>query len=147
MNTHSKLLLLPRVLGGAPLLFFGVMHISGMMPMRPLIEAAHLPMPGAMSTIAPIAQIVAGVLLLAGAFTRAGAVVAIGTMLGALTTHLRIPLDAWPTPTATDPNAVGPQPLVMVALALIIIAASVVLFIKGPGAMAFDSRTEKPAHS
>jgi len=147
MNTPSKILLLPRILAGAPLLFFGVMHLSGAMPMRPLVEAAGLPMPAMASIVAPLAQIAAGLLLLAGALSRFSAVLAIGTMLGAIVTHMKIANDQWPMPTAEDPGAVGAEPTFMIAIAAVIIACSVVVLIKGAGAMAFDSRTKPAANA
>lgn len=143
----TKLPLLPRALAGAPLLFFGVMHLSGAMPMRPLVEAAGFPMPAAMAVAAPLAQILAGLLLLAGALARAGAVVAIGTMLGAILTHIRIPNDQWPMPTPTDPNAVGVEPSFMIGLAAMVIVCALVVVIKGAGAVSIDSRTRIPADS
>lgn len=135
------MMLAPRVLAGAPLLFFGVMHLVGAMPMEPLVEAAGLPMPSVMAILAPIAQVVAGLMLLVGVFARLGALLAIGTMAGAVVTHLKIPNDQWPMPTELGPNAVGAEPAFMLGLAGLIVLCSIMVLLKGAGAIAFDSRT------
>ncbi len=138
-STHNcKILLATRLIGGLPLVFFGAMHLIGAMPMKPLIEAAGLPMPDAMAILAPLAQLIAGLLLVAGAFARVGAIIAIGTMLGAVVTQIKIPNDAWPMPTPEDAAAVGPEPVFMLAIAGLIIIASVVVIWKGAGAMSLD---------
>jgi putative oxidoreductase len=136
-----KMMLAPRVLGGAPLLFFGVMHLVGAMPMEPIVEAAGLPMPSVMAILAPIAQVAAGLMLLFGVFARFGALLAIGTMVGAVVTHLKIPNDQWPMPTELDPNAVGAEPTAMLGLAGLIVICSIMVLLKGAGAWSFDSRT------
>ena len=121
---------------------FGIMHLTGAMPMKPLVEAAGLPMPAITAIIAPLAQILAGLLLLSGAFARVGAVVAIATMLGALITHMKIPNDQWPTPSEIDPAimAPGPEPTFMMALAAIIILTAAFVIFKGAGAWSVDGR-------
>lgn len=141
-TTPSKHVLIFRILGGAPLLFFGIMHLSGAAPMRPLIEAAGLPMPGFTAITGTITQIVAGLLLLAGAGVRLGAGIAILNMLAALYTHIQIPNDAWPVPVDTAPN---PEPLWLMGLAVVIIIASGYLLYKGAGAWSIDLKASKPA--
>lgn len=138
-----KGMLVVRVLAGLPLVAFGAMHLSGAMPMQPLVEAAGLPMPEVMAIVAPLAQLVAGLMLLSGAFARIGALIAIGTMAGAIVTHVRIPDDAWPIQT-TD-AAVGPlpEPVFMMYIALVILAFSVVVLWRGAGAMSLDERSSK----
>ncbi len=141
-TTHSTLTLLPRILAGGPLLMFGFMHLSGAMPMKPLVEAAALPMPDLAATVTPIVMVLAGLMLLAGALVRLGALAAIGSMLGALMTHIKIPNDQWPTPSAADPSIIvpGPEPTFMMALAVLIILSSAYLLFKGAGAMSLDAK-------
>lgn len=124
-----------RVIAGAPLAFFGVMHLVGPMPMQPLMEAAGLPMPEIAAVIAPLAQLAAGLLLLAGALTRPAALLAIGTMLGAILTHLRIPNDQWP-----ETNGGPQEPLFLMALAVIIIAAAALAVWRGAGRWSIDGK-------
>ena len=121
---------------------FGIMHLTGAMPMKPLVEAAGLPMPGITAIIAPLAQILAGILLLSGAFARVGALVAIGTMFGALITHFKIPNDQWPTPSELDPAVMvpGAEPTFMMGLAAIVILTSAFVILKGAGAWSIDAK-------
>ncbi len=136
-----KGMLVVRLLAGLPLVAFGVMHLVGAMPMKPLVEAAGLPMPGVMAIVAPLAQLVAGLMLLSGAFARVGAVIAIGTMAGAIVTHVRIADDAWPIATTDATVGPWPEPVFMMYIALVILAFSVVVLWKGAGAMSLDFRS------
>ena len=140
-----KHLIVPRLLAGLPLTAFGVMHLTGMMPMRPLLEAAGLPAPGLMAIVAPLAQLVAGLLLLSGAFARIGGLVAIGTMAGAIMTHVKIPNDQWPIPTTDATQGPWPEPTFMMYLAFVIALCGVYVLVRGAGAWSIDSRSRKGA--
>lgn len=141
-TTDQQHIIILRVIAGVPLFLFGIMHLVGAMPMRPLIEAAGLPMPGITAIVAPLAQIIAGVLLLSGAFARIGGVIAIGTMLGAIITHIKIPNDQWPTPSKIDPSIMAPgaEPTFMLGIAAVVILGSVYVIFKGAGPMSVDAR-------
>ncbi len=136
----SKLMIAPRVLAGAPLAFFGLMHLIGAMPMRPLVEAAGLPAPGLMAILAPIAQLLAGLLLLSGAFARIGAAIAIGTMAGAVITHIKIPNDAWPVATTDATQGPWPEPVFLMYIAILIILLSASILWRGSGAWGLDAK-------
>jgi len=137
-TTNQKHIAILRIIAGAPLFAFGIMHLTGAMPMKPLIEAAGLPMPGITAMITPPMMILAGLLLLIGAFARIGAVIGIGTMLGAVMTHIKIPSDAWPIPAETAPN---PNPYIpMLLFAVIIIVFSAYVIYKGAGAWSIDGK-------
>lgn len=139
-TSGAKWILVLRVLAGAPLLLFGLMHLLGMQPIRPLIDAAGMPAPGLMEYLGPLLQAGGGLLLLTGSFTRLGAILAIGAMLGAIYTHIRIPNDQWPTPTEADPSALGPEPTEMMFMAIGFIVLSLVLLVVGGGRWSVDSR-------
>jgi len=134
-----------RVIAGAPLLFFGVMHLIGAMPMRPLVEAAGMPAPGLMAVLAPLGQVLAGVLLLSGAFARVGALVAIGTMAGAVITHIRIPNDQWPVATTDAAEGPWPEPVFMMFLAIGIIVIGAYILWRGSGAFGLDAKSSSEA--
>ena len=136
----NKLAFAARLIAGAPLAIFGIMHLIGAMPMTPLLEEAGLPMPGLMGVLAPIAQLLAGVLLLSGAFARVGGLLAIGTMIGALVTHLLIPNDRWPTPQDDGTIAPGQEPVMMIAIAVVIILAAAFVLWRGAGAWGLDAK-------
>lgn len=139
-TTNCKHIAIARILAGAPLLLFGIMHLTGAMPMKPLLEAASLPAPGPTAILAPLMQIAAGALLLSGAFARIGGVLAIGTMLGAIVTHIKIPNDQWPNPE----GGVMDEPVAMMAIAAVIALLAAYITIKGAGPWSFDNKTAAP---
>ena len=146
-----KHLIVPRLLAGLPLTAFGVMHLVGAMnpeigmPMRPLLEAAGIPVPGLMAIVAPLAQLVAGLLLLTGAFARIGGLIAIGTMAGAIMTHVKIPNDQWPVPTTDAMQGPWPEPTFLMYLAIVIGLCALYVLVRGGGAWSMDSRSRKGA--
>lgn len=125
-----------RVLAGAPLFFFGLMHLIGAMPMAPILEAAGLPT--FLAIPASLAQALAGLLLLGGLFARVGAALAIGTMIGAIITHIQIPDDRWPDPA--NPGAFTDEPVIMIGLALLIALASGYVALRGGGSWSLDKK-------
>lgn len=131
-----------RFVAGAILLVFGLMHVSGMMPMWPLIQAAGLPAPHLTAIAASIAEVLAGISLLLGAYARVGAALAIGVMLGAVLTHLRIPNDAWPDveQIAENPTATTNEPLFLMYVAIAIIFIGGIIIWKGAGRWSLDRR-------
>lgn len=145
---NQKWIIALRILAGGPLAFFGLMHLIGAMPMQPLLEEAGLPAPSLMATLAPLAQLLAGLSLLLGAFTRIGAVLAIGTMAGALITHIKIPNDKWPdvaawaeNPDAWSANPVYmAEPTPMMLMAIVILLLSAALIYLGAGAFSLDHK-------
>jgi len=139
-TSEAKWVIVLRVLAGAPLVVFGVMHLAGVAPMQPLVEAAGMPAPGVMAVLAPLMQVLGGLLLVFGAFTRLGALLAIGVMAGAVYTHIRIPNDQWPMPTEADPNAVGAEPIALMYIAIAIIVFSAVMLFVGAGKWSLDSK-------
>jgi len=142
-TTDHKHIAILRILAGAPLLMFGLMHLSGAAPMKPLVEAAGLPMPELTAIVAPIAQIIAGLILLSGAYARIGALLAIPVMLGGLVTNFKIPNDQWPTPSELDPNIIelGTEPAMLTPIAVVVILFSIYIVIKGAGPWSIDARS------
>jgi len=141
-TTNQKHIAIIRIVAGAPLLMFGIMHLTGAAPMEPLVEAAGLPMPAITATVAPLAQLLAGLLLLSGAFARVGALIAIPVMLGGLVTNFKIPNDQWPTPSEIDPSilVMGQEPGMLTPLAIVVILLSGFIIFKGAGAWSIDSK-------
>ncbi len=123
-------LLLVRIVAGAPLFGIGLAHVLvPEAPMRPLVEAAGIPLAGLVSPIGVAVEIVAGLSLLLGLWARVGGLLAIPTMLGAIYTHLVI--DAWPNGPENEPPLALP-------VAVLLCAAYVVW--RGPGRWSFDRR-------
>ena len=84
-----KAIAILRILISLPLLGIGFLHLTGVEPMAPILEGAKLPLPELTATLAPIAEVVGGLLLFANFRPRIGALFALGTMAGALAAHLR----------------------------------------------------------
>ncbi len=143
-TTDQRYVAILRILAGIPLVMFGIMHLTGAAPMEPLVEAAGLPMPGMTAVVAPLAQVLAGVLLLSGTLARIGALIGIGVMFGGLITNFKIPNDQWPTPSELDPNimVLGAEPIVLTPLAIVTILLCAYIFFKGAGPWSVDGRCE-----
>lgn len=125
----SKLTLLPRLLAGGPLTALNIMHLTGAAPLRPILEGTNIPLPALNAVVAPIAGLVAGLLLLSGAFARVGALIGIGSMGVAIYTHL---VSDWPD----EPPIVLP---------IVVLLASVWVLIKGAGAWSVDAKRQPPS--
>lgn len=135
-TSMTKHLIVVRILAGGPLLLFGAMHLSGSMPMAPLLEAAGIPMASINAIIAPIMEVLAGLLLLSGAFARVGGVLAVMTMLGALYTHIKIPSDGWP-----EANGGPQEPQFMMVIATIALLGGAYVALRGGGAWSVDLKS------
>ena len=119
----SKLLTLIRLVAAVPLLGIGIQHLTGAAPILPIIEGAGMPFPELSAQAAPIAEVVAGALLLVGFFPRFGGLIACGSMAGAIYAHLN---HDW----EDEPSIV--LPIVVLACSLLVIAG-------GAGAYAMHS--------
>ena len=85
----SKLLLLPRLLAGGPLLVFSLMHFANPGHFRDILTAAGVPMPDVNVVAASVAELAAGVLVLTGYYARLGGVLGVATMLPAILTTVK----------------------------------------------------------
>lgn len=122
--------LLPRAIAGVPLFGIGLAHV--VVPdaaMRPLVDAAGIPLAAVVSPVAVAIQIVAGVSLLLGLWARVGGLLAIPSMLGALYAHLVI--DIWPNGAESEPPLALPI--------AVLLAGSYVLW-RGAGRWSLDHR-------
>lgn len=124
--------LLPRVVGGVPLLGIGIVHvIDPTSPMGPLVEGAGFPLAEVISPAAVAVEILAGLSLLLGLWARLGALLAIPTMLGAVYAHLVI--GVWP-------NGPDKEPPLFLPIA-VAVAAGYVLW-RGAGRWSLDHRAQ-----
>lgn len=82
--TPYRFMLLPRLVAGLPLLFFGVKHFLDPDPFRAILIASSLPMVDVNLIAAPLAECAAAALMLSGFFARLGGVLGIATMLPAI---------------------------------------------------------------
>ena len=126
--------LVARLAAAAPLVAIGVQHLTGAAPLLPIIQGTPLPLPELNAAIGPVIQVVAGILLALGLFARVGALMGIGAMAVALFSHA----------TFTPYVPVGATELFVwadeppIALPLAVLAATVLVAIRGAGRLSFD---------
>ncbi len=125
----AKEVIVFRLIAGLPLVLFGTMHLIGSPPMRPILEAANIPLPGLNAVFAPIVQVLAGLLLLSGAFARVGALLAAPTMVVALYSHAVADWDDEPTPL----------------IAVAVLVCSLYVLWRGAGAWSLDAKAQARA--
>ena len=101
--------------------------------MKPLLEAAGLPLPELTAKVAPIFEIAGALLLLVGLYARVGAAILSGAMTAATATHLIIGQKGlpWPNGEENNPGTVMP--------ALLLVGALFILW-KGAGAFSLDRK-------
>lgn len=104
----------------------GMMHLISPDAFKVMIEAAGLPAPSLIG--APLLEILAGVLILAGFFSRIGAVLGLLAMGGALYAHAVINPDLLPA-------SVEMPPLI---LPILVTAASLIIAFTGGGRWSID---------
>ena len=131
-TTPRKIMLLPRLLGGLPMVFFGANHFMNPQHMRDILTAGGVPMVEVNVWAAALALVLGGVLLLSGFFARVGGLLGIVTMVPAILTTVRL----WSVP---DPPFVPPLPVPIVVL-----LASAVVLVLGGGAWSADARRNEP---
>ena len=126
-TTASKVPFAIRIVAGLPLLLISIQHATGMAPMKPILEGAGIPMADLNATVAPIFEIIAALLLLAGFYARIGALITMGAMTMATYSHL---VFDW----ADEPP---------VALPIVIFLAAGYILLKGAGAFSLDLKRSK----
>lgn len=125
--------LVPRAVAGLPLLAIGSAHVF--VPeaaMRPLVEAAGIPLAAVVAPVAVAVQIVAGLSLLLGLWARVGGLLAIPSMVGAIYAHLVI--DVWPNGAESEP------PL---ALPIAVLLGGAYVLWRGAGRWSLDRRQRR----
>src|SRR6516165_8299650 len=79
-----KFLVVFRLVAGLPLVFLAVLHLIYLDDLRAILTAGRLPSPDVYAVVVPLVEILAGVLLLAGLWTRVGGMFALGVMMSAM---------------------------------------------------------------
>jgi len=119
-----------RTVAGVPLLGVGLAHaLVPDTPMRPLVEAAGIPLAGLVSPVGVAVEIVAGLSLLLGLWARVGGALALPVMLGAVYAHLVI--GVWPN---------GPENEPPIALPIAVLVCAAYVLWRGPGRWSLDHR-------
>ena len=129
----SKFLTLIRLVAAIPLLLIGIQHVTGAAPMLPILTGAGLPEPELTAQLAPFLEVAGGALLLLGLFARFGALLAVGSMVGALAAHLRFDHTQFEWPDEPP-----------IALPIAILVCALIVLAMGPGAFALQGKKGNP---
>jgi uncharacterized membrane protein YphA (DoxX/SURF4 family) len=127
-TTPRKIMLLPRLLAGVPLVVFSAMHFMNPQHFRDILTAGGVPLVEVNVWAASSAEMLAGVLLLSGFVARIGGLLGVGTMVPAILTTVRL---------ASVPDAPTVPPL---PLPIMVLLASAVVLVLGGGTWSGDAR-------
>ena len=126
-TTPRKIILLPRLLAGVPLVVFSAMHFMNPQHFRAILTAGGVPMAEVNVWAASSAEMLGGLLLLTGFFARVGGLLGVATMVPAILTTVRL---------AGLPDAPMVPPL---PLPILVLLASAVVLVLGGGAWSADA--------
>ncbi len=124
-TTPAKWILAPRLIAALPLFVFGSFHLTGMSPLLEILKRASIPFPEINFYLAPVFMVISGLSMGLGFYARIGAL--IGTFAMIVATYSKFVIEEWP----------GPMEIPL-ALPLVVLAACVVVLIKGAGAWSAD---------
>ena len=127
-TTPRKIILLPRLFAGVPLVVFSAMHFMNPQHLREILTAGGVPMVEVNIWAASSAEMLGGVLLLTGFFARVGGLLGVGTMMPAILTTVRL---------ASLPDAPTVPPL---PVPIVVLVASTIVMVLGGGAWSGDAR-------
>jgi uncharacterized membrane protein YphA (DoxX/SURF4 family) len=130
-TTPRKIILLPRLLAGVPLVVFSAMHFMNPRHFRDILTAGGMPLVEVNVWAASSAEMLGGVLLLTGFFARVGGLLGVGTMAPAILTTLRLA-------SLPDPPMVPPLPM-----PIMVLVASTIVLVLGGGAWSGDARRDE----
>jgi uncharacterized membrane protein YphA (DoxX/SURF4 family) len=130
-TSPRKIMLLPRLLAGVPMVFFGASHFMNPQHMREILTAGEVPMVEVNIWASASALVLGGGLLLAGFFARVGGLLGIVTMAPAIVVTIRLA-------SVPNPPFVPPLPV-----PILVIAASAVVLVLGGGAWSVDARRKE----
>jgi uncharacterized membrane protein YphA (DoxX/SURF4 family) len=126
-TTPDKWLIIPRLIAALPLAGFGSFHLTGMTPLMQILEGSGIPLPQVNYFLAPFFMVVAGLSMGLGYYARTGAVIGSFAMLVAA--YSKLVIEQWPGPME--------PPL---ALPLVVLAACLVILVKGAGNWSLDRK-------
>ncbi|HRV82440.1 MAG: DoxX family membrane protein [Planctomycetes bacterium] len=127
-----RILAIARTLASLPLLGIGAMHLFGTAPLAPILEGARIPMAEANAQVAPVIEVLAGLLLLVGWRARLGALLGLFSMIGALTAHLRFDHSQFEWPDEPP-----------IALPITVLVLCLLVILRGGGAWSLDARRNR----
>ena len=127
---REKWLMIPRMIVALPLVVFGSFHLTGRSPLMEILLRADVPWPELNFYLAPVFMVVSGLSVGLGFYARLGAIIAAFAMLVA--TYSKLVIEEWPGPMEPP-----------IALPLVVLAACLIVLIKGAGAWSLDRRWQE----
>jgi len=127
-TTEDRRVAILRIVGGLPLLVFGVMHLADPEPFRQILEASRLPFVELNLVAAPLTEVAAGLLLISGYLARLGGLFGAATMIAAAYATIIL---------ASISSAPEVPPM---ALPVAVLAISTYVLWRGAGAWSLDLR-------
>jgi len=144
-TNNSPIPIVPRLIAGGILTFFSIKHFGDPEHFAHIMTAAGFPMVEISVWAASVMELIAGLLLLSGFFTRIGGLLGVAAMVPAIIATLKIAgLDAENLPGGlTEVPFVPPLPLPIITL-----VTSVIAIIIGGGKLSIDKKmTSMPSVS
>ncbi|MDA8563786.1 DoxX family protein [Mariniblastus sp.] len=141
-TTDKTFPIVPRLIAGGILTFFSIKHFTDPEHFRHILTAAQFPMVDLSVWAASAAELIAGLLLLSGFFTRIGGILGIATMIPAVIATLKISgltVDTLPA-GLTEVPFVPPLPLPIVTM---VMSALATYF--GGGKLSVDKKMSQTA--
>ena len=136
-TSNSKLPLIPRLLAGGILTVFSIMHFIDPGHFRDIMVAASFPMVDLNVYAASLTELIAGLLLLSGLFTRVGGFLGVATMVPAIYATFKLAS----LTAQTVPGGLEEVPFVPpLPLPIVVIVASIAAIILGGGGISLDRR-------
>jgi uncharacterized membrane protein YphA (DoxX/SURF4 family) len=129
-TTPRKIVLLPRLLAGLPLVVFSAMHFMNPQHFRDILIAGGVPLVEVNVWAASSAEMLGGVLLLTGYLARVGGLLGIATMVPAIVTTVKLA-------SLPDRPVIPPLPL-----PIMVFVASTIVLVLGGGAWSGDARSK-----
>jgi uncharacterized membrane protein YphA (DoxX/SURF4 family) len=123
-----KVLAVVRVAAGLPLLGFGLGHLAHPEAFRAVLVTAKMPYPEQSLLAAPLAECVAGSLLIVGLFARIGGFVGFAVMVPAV----------WATINLQNVPVAGRPPVPHIALPVAVMVCSLAALTLGAGRYSLD---------
>lgn len=128
-TTPAKWLMAPRLIAALPLVVFGSFHLTGRSPLLEILRLAEIPFPEVNLYVAPIFMVLSGLSMGLGFYARIGALIGSCAMLVAA--YSKLVIEKWPGPVE-----------IPLLLPLVVLAACVVVLIKGAGAWSSDMKAK-----
>ncbi|MEZ0296928.1 MAG: DoxX family protein [Candidatus Methylacidiphilales bacterium] len=140
-TTTAEWVLGARLLAGAPLLYYGFVHATSPWLLRDMMIASQVPAPALLTYIVAPLELIAGIVLLVGAYARiaaGGGALLMGFLVWLTWTCLTL-RDGYMPPGVTEPPPTPP-----ITFPPVFLLACIIIAITGAGPMSVDEYMTRP---